>query len=140
MKATTLTFLISLGAATLLPFAASATEHEANVVCSKERARVGIEPEDIVFRESGYLELGDRTLVRVNLARGLHTIVIAGCDDGFEVGAAVLDDDRNLLIEGPGGHAFAFEFDAEFEGRHYIAIHMERATRNGAHWAIQICR
>jgi hypothetical protein len=91
------------------------------------------------FYTQGLLGRGQSTILRFTLTSGVnYKIVVGGCEDCYDIDAALYDEYGNYIDSDRDASAIAVVNNTpRWTGTFYLKVTMYNSTYNGAHFVVQ---
>ena len=91
------------------------------------------------YYTQGLLQRGQSTILRFTLTSGVsYKIVVGGCEDCYDIDAALYDEYGNYIDSDRDASAIAVVNNTpRWTGTFYLKVTMYNSTYNGAHFVVQ---
>jgi hypothetical protein len=91
------------------------------------------------YYTQGLLQRGQSTILRFTLTSGVsYKIVVGGCEDCYDIDAALYDESGNFIDSDGDASAIAIVNNTpRWTGTFYLRVTMYDSTYNGAHFVVQ---
>jgi hypothetical protein len=91
------------------------------------------------YYTQGLLARGQSTILRFTLTSGVnYKIVVGGCEDCYDIDAALYDEYGNYIDSDRDATAIAIVNNTpKWTGTFYLKVTMYNSTYNGAHYVVQ---
>jgi hypothetical protein len=91
------------------------------------------------FYSQGLLRRGQSSILRLTLTSGVnYKIVVGGCEDCYDVDAALYDENGNYIDSDRDATAIAvLDSTPRWTGTFFLKVTMYNSTYNGAHYVVQ---